>query len=103
MAGPAVPDGRTARGARSDHAPLPAAHEPVQGAQRPAAVRSAALASYVRWAMPIRTWQLRRGFRLRVSAQCDVMREAVHLLRPADRDRDPAGPVPGCLLVGHID
>src|SRR6476619_971162 len=31
------------------------------------------------------------------------MREAVHLLRPADRDRDPAGPVPGRLLVGHID
>jgi hypothetical protein len=27
----------------------------------------------------------------------------VHLLRPADRDRDPAGPVPRLGIVGHID
>src|SRR5262252_6368254 len=31
------------------------------------------------------------------------MREAVHLLRPADRDRDPAGPVSRLGIVGHID
>ena len=37
-----------------------------------------------------------RGLGLRVSAQPDATREAVHLLRPADRDRDPAGPV-SCL------
>ena len=30
------------------------------------------------------------------------MREAVHLLRPADRDRDPAGPIPRPGIVGHI-
>src|SRR5689334_32489 len=29
--------------------------------------------------------------------------EAVHLLWPADRDRDPAGPVPRLGIVGHID
>jgi len=32
-----------------------------------------------------------------------AVREAVHLLRPADRDRDPAGPVPRRGIVGHID
>ena len=32
-----------------------------------------------------------------------AMREAVHLLWPADRDRDPAGPVPRVGIVGHID
>jgi hypothetical protein len=31
------------------------------------------------------------------------MREAVHLLRPADRDRDPAGPVPRPGIVRHIN
>ena len=31
------------------------------------------------------------------------MREAVHLLRPADRDRDPAGPVPRLGIAGYID
>jgi hypothetical protein len=31
------------------------------------------------------------------------MREAVYLLRPADRDRDPAGPIPCRGIVGHID
>ena len=30
-------------------------------------------------------------------------REAVHLLRPADRDGDPAGPVPRLGIVGHVD
>jgi hypothetical protein len=33
----------------------------------------------------------------------DAVREAVHLLRPADRDRDSAGPVPRLGIVGHID
>jgi hypothetical protein len=27
----------------------------------------------------------------------------VHLLRPADRDRDPAGPVARLGIAGHID
>ena len=31
------------------------------------------------------------------------MREAVHLLRPADRDRDPAGPVARLGVAWHID
>jgi hypothetical protein len=31
------------------------------------------------------------------------MRKAVHLLWPADRDRDPAGPVPCLSIAGHID
>jgi hypothetical protein len=31
------------------------------------------------------------------------MREAVQLLRPADRDRDPAGPIPRLGIAGHID
>jgi hypothetical protein len=39
---------------------------------------------------------------MRVSAQRYAMREAVHLLRPADRDRDPAGPVPRPGIAGHI-
>ena len=40
---------------------------------------------------------------MRVNAQRYAMREAVHLLRPADRHRNPAGPVPGPGIVGHID
>jgi len=27
----------------------------------------------------------------------------VHLLRPADHDGDPAGPIPRLGIVGHID
>src|SRR6266571_74482 len=53
--------------------------------------------------MPIRTSLSRQGLRLRVSARRYAMREAVHLLRPADRDRDPAGPVPRLGIAGHID
>jgi hypothetical protein len=37
------------------------------------------------------------------SAGPRAMREAVHLLRPADRDRDPAGPVPRVGIAWHID
>src|SRR5215467_12014656 len=53
--------------------------------------------------MPIRTPRSRQGIRLRISAQRYAMREAVQLLRPADRDRDPAGPIPCLGIVGHID
>ena len=54
-------------------------------------------------ALPIGASQSRQGLRLRVSAHRYAMREAVHLLRPADRDRDPAGPIPCLGIVGHID
>src|SRR6266571_5575445 len=53
--------------------------------------------------MAIRTSESSQGLRLRVSAQRYAMREAVYLLRPADRDRDPAGPIPRLGIAGHID
>src|SRR5215469_11929303 len=53
--------------------------------------------------MPIRTSPSRRGLGLHVDVQRYAMREAVHLLGPADRDRDPAGPIPCRVVVGHID
>jgi NAD(P)-dependent dehydrogenase (short-subunit alcohol dehydrogenase family) len=37
------------------------------------------------------------------SALIARVREAVHLLRPADRDRDPPGPVPRLGVAGHVD
>src|SRR6516162_942213 len=67
------------------------------------AVRSAALAICVRQAMPIRSSQSGQGLGLRVSARLYAMREAAHLLRPADRDRDPAGPMPCLGIARHID
>jgi hypothetical protein len=50
-----------------------------------------------------RSSQSRQGLGLGVGAHPYAMREAVHLLRPADRDRDPSGPVPCLGVVGHID
>jgi hypothetical protein len=62
------------------------------------AVGSAALAIFARQAMPVRTSQSSQDFGLRVCARRG-MREAVDLLRPADRDRDPAGPVPRLAVM----
>src|SRR5215469_6566981 len=52
--------------------------------------------------MPIRRSQSRQGFGRRVSAQRDAMGEAVYLLWPTDRDRNPAGPIPGLSIVGYV-
>src|SRR6516164_6969357 len=53
--------------------------------------------------MLIRSSQSGQGLGLGASARRYAMRETVHLLRPADGDRDPAGPMPCLGIVGHID
>lgn len=40
---------------------------------------------------------------MRVSLELRAIRELAHLLRPADRDGAPAGPVPRLGIVGHVD
>jgi len=65
------------------------------------AVRSAALAISVRWAVRIK--YPGQGKASDCVSVLNAMREAVHLLRPADGDRDPARPVPCRGIVGHVD
>jgi len=45
----------------------------------------------------------RRGLGLHVGLEPHAMQRAMHLLRPAHRDLDPAGPVASLGIIAHID